>query len=230
MKSTDLTRAAMTRQGLADVREAERQRLARELHDGPAQALAAALFGVDLALAAFAREPARARAELVNARESVREALDDVRAMMTGLRPRLLEERGLRVALHSLAGMPALWGPEVTIETRGLATGERLPADVELALFRIAQEAVSNARRHGAAGHVRVLLEVGANTVTLSVVDDGRGFALPATRGNGLAGIRERAALLAGELTIASALGAGTRIVVALPLPSVAAERMEGTA
>jgi len=62
------------------------------------------------------------------------------------------------------------------------------------------------------------------------VVDDGRGFAFPATRGNGMAGIRERAALLAGELTIASALGAGTRIVVALPLPSVAAERMEGTA
>jgi two-component system sensor histidine kinase DegS len=230
MKSTGLARAPVTRQGLADIREAEQQRLARELHDGPAQALAAALFGVDLALAALVREPARARAELLNARESVREALDDVRDMMTGLRPRLLEERGLRVALHSLAGMPALWGPEVTIETRGLATGDRLPADVELALFRVAQEAVSNARRHGAASHVRVLLEVGANIVTLTVVDDGRGFTLPAPRGNGLAGIRERAALLAGELTIASTPGTGTRIAVALPLPEAAADRMEGTA
>jgi signal transduction histidine kinase len=75
-----------------------------------------------------------------------------------------------------------------------------------------------------------VLLEVGANIVTLTVVDDGRGFTLPAPRGNGLAGIRERAALLAGELTIASTPGTGTRIAVALPLPSPAADRMEGTA
>src|ERR671913_2340375 len=143
----------------ASAREDERRRLARDLHDGPAQALAAALFGVDLAISALDRAPATAREELLTARTLIRDALDDVRALMAGLRPRLLEERGLAAALQSLAAMPPLWGTEVTVETRGISVDHRLPPEVELALFRIAQEAVSNARRHGAASRVMVSLE-----------------------------------------------------------------------
>src|ERR671913_2531657 len=145
--------------GPASAREDERRRLARDLHDGPAQALAAALFGVDLAISALDRAPATAREELLTARTLIRDALDDVRALMAGLRPRLLEERGLAAALQSLAAMPPLWGTEVTVETRGISVDHRLPPEVELALFRIAQEAVSNARRHGAASRVMVSLE-----------------------------------------------------------------------
>src|SRR5918997_2322245 len=115
-------------------REDERRRLARELHDGPAQTLAAALFGVDLAVGALDRAPSTAREELLAARALVRDALDDVRALMAGLRPRLLEERGLVVALQSLSAMPPLWGTEVTVESQGLGAEEQLPADVELAL------------------------------------------------------------------------------------------------
>ena len=81
--------------GEAGVREDERRRLSRDLHDGPAQSLAAALFSVDLAIAALDRSKATARDDLLSARESVRDALDDLRAMMVGLRPRLLEEQGL---------------------------------------------------------------------------------------------------------------------------------------
>src|SRR5918997_2553833 len=153
-------RPSATAESPPRAREEERRRLARELHDGPAQALAAALFGVDLAVSTLDRSPATAREELLAARALLRDALDDVRALMTGLRPRLLEERGLVVALNALAAMPPLWGTEVSVETQGIGAEEQLPADVELALFRIAQEAVSNARRHGAASHVRVSLAV----------------------------------------------------------------------
>jgi two-component system sensor histidine kinase DegS len=207
-----------------DVREDERRRLARELHDGPAQALAAALFGVDLAASALARRPAAAHEELLCARELVRDALDDVRSLMVGLRPRLLEERGLVAALEAMAVAPPLWGPRVTVETRGIGPSDRLPVDVELGLYRIAQEAVSNARRHGAASHVQVVLEICSGAVLLRVADDGQGFtperASPVHgRGDGLPGMRERAGLLGGTLTIESAPGSGTRIDVSAPLP-----------
>ena len=208
----------------ASAREDERRRLARDLHDGPAQALAAALFGVDLAISALDRAPATAREELLTARTLVRDALDDVRALMAGLRPRLLEERGLVVALKAMAAMPPLWGTEVSVETQGISAEERLPADVELALFRIAQEAVSNARRHGAASRVRVSLAVNRGVAELLVVDDGRGFLwepgfLRSSRGEGLPGMRERTELLGGTLRVESAPGAGARIAATLPVP-----------
>jgi signal transduction histidine kinase len=222
----------------ASAREDERHRLARDLHDGPAQTLAAALFGVDLAVSALDRAPATAREELLAARTLLRDALDDVRALMTGLRPRLLEERGLVDALNALAAMPPLWGTEVAVETEGISTEQRLPAEVELALFRIAQEAVSNARRHGAASHARVSLTVKRGSAELRVVDDGRGFLCEpgiawSIGGEGLPGMRERAELLGGTLRVESAPGAGTRIEVTLPLPlslHLAAGRTKGSA
>ncbi|MGH2614781.1 MAG: sensor histidine kinase, partial [Thermomicrobiales bacterium] len=184
---------------------------------------------VDLAVNALDRAPSTARDELLSVRELVGDARDDVRAMMAGLRPRLLEERGLIVALRSLAAMPPLWGTEVSVDMRGIAEGTRWPPDIELALYRIAQEAVSNARRHGAASRVRVELESGSGVVMLLVADDGRG--LPGGtvqsvfgRGEGLPGMRERAQLLGGDLTIDSTPGVGTRISVSLPLPRARGE------
>ena len=224
MKPAAHVRPSAGAESPADAREDERRRLARELHDGPAQTLAAALFGVDLAVGALDRAPATARDELLAARALLREALDDVRSLMAGLRPRLLEERGVVVALNQLAAMPPLWGTEVSVETEGIGSGERLPADVELALFRIAQEAVSNSRRHGAASRVRVSLTIRRGVAELLVVDDGRGFLcepgfLWSSRGEGLPGMRERAELLGGTLQVESAPGTGTRIALMLPLP-----------
>jgi signal transduction histidine kinase len=226
MKPAVHDRVSATADSPASAREEERRRLARDLHDGPAQTLAAALFGVDLAVSALDRAPATARDELLAARALVRDALDDVRALMAGLRPRLLEQRGVVAALNGLAAMPPLWGTEVLVETEGIGPGERLPADVELALFRISQEAVSNARRHGSASRVRVSLAVRPGVAELLVVDDGRGFLWEpefgwSSKGEGLPGMRERAELLGGTLRVESAPGAGTRIAVMVPLPSV---------
>jgi len=234
MKPAVHDRPSATADSPPRAREEERRRLARELHDGPAQTLAAALFGVDLAVNALDRAPATAREELLAARTLVRDALDDVRALMAGLRPRLLEERGLVVALNGLAAMPPLWGPEVSVETEGIGRGERLPADIELALFRIAQEAASNARRHGVASRVRVSLAVRPGVAELLVVDDGRGFLWEpefgwSSRGEGLPGMRERAELLGGALRVESAPGAGTRIAVTVPLPLVGRRRREAS-
>jgi signal transduction histidine kinase len=232
-KAARLERGSSSNARLADAREEERRRLARELHDGPAQSLAAALFGVDLAIGAMERTPAAAREEILHARELLRDALDDLRGLMSGLRPRLLEERGLVVALRSLAGVTPLRGPAVEIATRGIDPGERLPAEVELALYRIAQEAMSNARRHGAATRVVVTLELGRGQVTLAIADDGHGFPPQeirprGDRGEGLPGMRERAALLGSELAIESAPGRGTRIALSVAVPDNVAGLMEG--
>jgi two-component system sensor histidine kinase DegS len=228
----DHARSSMPRE--ADVREDERRRLARELHDGPAQALAGALFGVDLALSAFDRTPATAREELVAARGLVRDALDDVRALMAGLRPRQLDLHGLVVALKTLSATPPLWGTEVSVATRGIAEGDRLPADIELSLFRIAQEAVSNARRHGAAGHVTVSLLVDSAQAALTIADDGQGWMgdlaeSGAGRGEGLPGMRERVRLLGGSLRVESEPGRGTRVSVVAPLLGSDVDRGEET-
>lgn len=232
MSAAPLDRGQAAATAESDVREDERRRLARELHDGPAQSLAGALFGVDLALAAVGREASAAREELLAARGLVRDALDDVRALMAGLRPRLLEERGLAPALRALAAMPPLWGTKVIVDVFGLADGERLPPEVELGLYRIAQEAVSNARRHGAASRVHVSLEVEPTVAGLTIADDGRGWTgaegPAANGGEGLPGMRERAQMLGGTLRLESAPGRGVRVVVAAPLGSGAAVLGEG--
>jgi two-component system sensor histidine kinase DegS len=212
---------APQRERLAREREDERRRLARDLHDGPAQSLSAAVFGVDLALATLERAPESAREELLHARDLLRDALNELRAMMFGLRPRLLEEKGLGPALEALAGMAPLWGPSVTVAISGQPP--RLADDVELALYRIAQEAITNARKHSAAREIQVLLEVAAGSATLRVTDNGQGFPprriRPASgHGEGVPGMRERAELLGGTLQIESAPGKGTQVLATLPL------------
>lgn len=232
MRAARLEPAPRDETDTPSVREEERHFLAGELHDGPAQSLAAALFGLDLAIAACARSPETAREDLLAARGLLREALDEVRALIAGLRPRLLDERGLVAALQALAAITPLWGPRIAVTARGIRDGERLPAGVELALYRIAQEAISNARRHGEAARVEVMVTIEPGIARLDVVDDGRGFApgrAPAVagRGEGLSGMRERAALLGGALEIESAPGSGTRIVARVPLPDDGAAAKE---
>lgn len=199
--------------------ELERRRLARELHDETGQALTSILLG--LKAIGAAREPeATARAE-EEVRELVVQALRDVRRLAVELRPKALDDFGLVPALERLA--------EMTTERSGLEIhlqanlpAKRLPVELETVVYRVVQEALTNVLKHADAHTVSILVTVGDGSVSAVVEDDGRGFALDETREDalGLVGMRERLSLLAGELTIESARGAGTTVRALLPIPA----------
>lgn len=196
----------------------ERQRLARELHDSVTQAL----YGISLQAEAASRALAAgdvdpAAANLREIRETTQESLGEMRLLLFGLRPPLLEERGLIGALDSrLRAVEARAG--LATELRGDGA-ERLSPEAEQELYRLAQEALNNVLKHAQARHVCVRLDVSKDRAVLEVADDGVGFesALRGGDGFGLPGMRERAARLGGKLQVESAPGAGTRVRVEVP-------------
>lgn len=219
--------AAMTQ-----AQEEERLRLARELHDETIQSLVVLAQRIQmLELALPATEDMRpAREQLRALSAMVRQTLQGIRRLIQDLRPLYLEELGLVPALEALVQSTAGEGLEISLEVSG--EERRLSPDVELAVYRIAQAALSNVVRHARARHARLHLEFGLEGVTLTVEDDGQGFEPPefpgelALRGHfGLMGMYERAARLGGHFSIHSAPGQGTRIVVFLPSRSLPPSR-----
>lgn len=203
------------------VQEAERRRVARELHDGIGQELTA----LKIRLERLAERAAAGRSELepglAEAVTAAARALGDVRRLSHLLRPRLLDDLGLVPALGWLARtLGEGTGFEVRFEDRGIGE-ERLDAEVETLLFRVAQEALSNALRHSGAGGASVELErTAAGRLRLAVRDRGSGFdprAATAVAGSGLAGMRDRVELFGGRLAVDTAPGRGTAIAVELP-------------
>lgn len=199
--------------------EEERKRIARELHDGTAQTLAALM--IRLRLARGAGDAAERDALLDVVRDEIEGALEDVRRFARGLRPPALDELGLVPAIEShVRMMEEASGVEIDVDAQAIR-GLLIP-DAELALYRIVQEAISNAVRHANPEHVRVRVSRGAGAVTASVSDDGRGFDVDEVMagraaGLGLFGMKERAAYVGGEVEITSAPGQGTRIVATMP-------------
>jgi signal transduction histidine kinase len=182
---------------------AERNRLARDIHDSLGHHLTAVSIQLEKAAAFAARDTGVADRALADARRSVGRALEDVRSSVGTLRA---EPVRLVEALRGLDG----------IELR--VAGAERDTTQGTALYRAAQEAVTNARRHGGACRVTVAVTFGAAETTLVVSDDGRGFDPAAPHdGFGLLGLRERASLLGGTVTVDSAPGAGTRVAVILP-------------
>lgn len=198
------------------LQEEERKRLARELHDEAGQALTSIL----IRLKALYDESEKGN--LLDRIEGLRyltaETLEELRRLALDLRPAALDNLGILPALK--------WYIErcsertgVNIEFNGPQRLERLPSEIEVALYRIAQEGVTNALRHGQPNHVEVILERGPHSVWLSILDDGLGFTLKThTDGLGLIGIQERVSLLGGKANIESEIGAGTKIWVEIPL------------
>lgn len=210
---------------IVEAQEAERQRLAQEVHDGPAQALTNAIFQVEyITDRLLDKEPVLARTEMRYLRDLLRRELDDVRSFITQLRPPLLDEIGLYGAIRDHADtLSSATG--VSIDVHLVAPPERLGDTQQTVMLRIVQEALQNIRRHAQAEHVRIVTRVDddPDEWILEIHDDGRGFD-PAqlntqrgTRSFGLRFMRERANLIGARLDLESRPGAGTHICVALP-------------
>lgn len=207
--------------------EEERRRIARELHDGVAQDMAAlgvVLDNLEATCRTYACPiGARGIALIARLREQVGGTLRELRRLLLDLRPSALDDLGLVPAVrwyveHRLRPLDI----EHAVVVRGVE--RRLPPAVETALFRVVQEAVNNAARHAAPHAVQVTLDFAPTAVVVQVADDGVGFSQradeprPADEGFGLAGMRERAALLGGRLDVHSAPGRGTRLRATIPL------------
>jgi len=202
--------------GVIAAQEEERKRIARELHDSTSQSLTSLLIGMRT-LADYCDSPAvRERAEEL--RQVAARTLDDVHALALQLRPSVLDDLGLAAALERyVAECRQRYALPVDLALRGL--DERLPMEVETALYRIVQEGLTNVARHAQAKTASVLVERRNGTVRAIIEDDGRGFD-PTQVGDrlGLYGIRERAELLGGTLTIESERGRGASLFVEIPL------------
>ena len=196
--------------------ELERTRLARELHDETGQALTSILLGLKPLEQLVTNEDGVAAVTAV--RELVVSTLQDVRRLAVELRPSALDDFGLVAAVERLAAtFREQSGIEVDLET-GLGDG-RLPAEVETALYRIVQEALTNVVKHAGARRVSILLTRQATRVVAIVEDDGHGFDEgPREDGLGLVGMRERVGLVGGLLRIESAPGSGTTIAAEVPV------------
>lgn len=205
---------------LLQVQEEERRRIAHELHDEPLQLLAHLARSLDQ-LETTPSAPAILADGLGRARSQAMDIADRLRAVVAGLRPPALEQLGLTVALR---GFLADVGEASAVHADMQVTGEekRLPPEVELGAFRIAQEAVNNVIRHAGARKLVLTLEFEAAGLRLRVADDGRGFD-PGTvngrspsRGLGMLSMRERAEIAGGRLTIRSVPGKGTLVEATL--------------
>jgi two-component system, NarL family, sensor histidine kinase UhpB len=195
--------------------EAERLRVARELHDEIGQTLTAVTIQAERAADS---DPQLAVQALRDVADGVRDSLDEVRRIARELRPEALDDLGLVNALIALSTrIGAQGGPRVVRELQ-----TKLPPlspDVELVIYRVAQEALTNALRHSGARSAKVSLTADAEFVTLTVTDDGKGFPMPLPEGTaGLAGMRERALLVGGMLSVASSPEEGTEVRLTIPI------------
>jgi len=210
---------------IIQAQEQERQRIARELHDETSQVLTSLL--ISLTLLEETVETQEARERIADTRALAHSTLRAIRNLSIDLRPSALDDLGL---LPALRWYVKEYQKKCSIDVEFHATGfkERLPAEMETALYRIVQECLTNTAKHANANRVTITLKEETDRVYARITDDGEGFDYAALlktpgheRGLGLAGMNERAVLLDGTLNIHSTSGQGTIIEVSIPLPSV---------
>jgi len=204
---------------LVNAQEAERQRLSRLMHDGPAQSLSNFVLQTEIAMRLLDVDPVQAREELGSLKASAMGTFQKVRNFIFELRPMMLDDLGLAPTLRKYAdAFKEQAGLEVTVSVTGAE--RRLEPYVEVMIFRAIQELIGNAARHSQATTVKVHLDMAENLLRVNVDDNGKGLdADVIQQGNslGLKLIKERAEMLGGSFEIDSAPGKGTRITFSVP-------------
>jgi len=218
---------------IIQAQEQERRRIARELHDETSQVLTSLL--ISLTVLEESVETQEAHDRIADTRALAHSTLRAIRNLSIDLRPSALDDLGL---LPALRWYVKEYQKKCSIEVEFHATGlkERLPAEMETALYRIVQECLTNTAKHANARKVKILLKEDSDRVYARITDDGQGFDYDTLlktpgqeRGLGLAGMQERAVLLNGKLNIHTAEGQGTTIEVNIPLPSARSLQLHAT-
>lgn len=219
LQRNEAVRAQLVRKLIAATEE-ERQRVARELHDHMGQALASLIAGL-AALGTMANAK-----QVEHLQELAKATLSDAHELCLTLRPSALDDLGLVAALqHFCSRFAERFGVEVNCAAIGLDSASRLPREIEGAFYRIGQEALTNAVRHGKARSIELLLQRKSDSLLMVVEDNGQGFEAQDWRSKcserdhlGLLGVEERAVLLGGSLRVQSLSEVGTSLFVEIPL------------
>jgi two-component system sensor histidine kinase UhpB len=195
--------------------ESERLRIAQELHDQVGQELTAVLLGLSRVTA---RVPENVREDALSVQDAVRHSLEDVRRIAVELRPEALDDLGLASALAVLCER---FSGQLDLDVAGRIAADLppLPADVELVVYRVAQEALTNVARHSASSRAELTLTQTGNSLVLIVGDYGLGLPADGVPGTGMRGMQERAALIGASLTIGNRrVGSGCEVRLQVPL------------
>lgn len=222
MRDNQRMRALLLNQ-MIRIQEEERKRISRELHDETSQSLTAVLLGLRALATSLADESQKAK--VLEMRDIVSEALNSVHYMAVRLRPILLDELGIRAAIAKyIETYQKRYNIKVSFTSMNIKEGERFFPEIEISLYRIVQEALSNIIKHAEAKEIHVALAYEKEMLKLVIRDDGKGFDPDileeyqvANNSLGIAGMQERTELLGGTFEITSAWKEGTRIVVEIP-------------
>ncbi len=204
---------------IIQAQESERQRLSRQMHDGPAQALSNFILQAEIAGRLFDVDPKQARDELANLKAAAISTLQKVRNFIFELRPMMLDDLGLSPTIKRYADtFKEQTGLDVSVNVTGQE--KRLPPYIEVMIFRALQELLGNAARHSQATLVKVLVDLGDSIVKVNVDDNGKGFDTEILEQGslGLNLIRDRVQMLGGTFDLDSVIGKGTRITFSLPV------------
>ena len=204
---------------IVNAQEAERQRLSRQMHDGPAQALSNFILQAEIAMRLLEVDANQAREELSSLRVAAMSTFQKVRNFIFELRPMMLDDLGLVPTIRRYTdSFKEQSGLDINLTVSG--EERRLPSYLEVMIFRAMQELLNNVARHSQATTVKIFVDVGDDAVKVSVDDNGRGFdveSLQTTKSLGLKLIRERAEMLGGNFVIDSVSGKGTRVTFTVP-------------